>query len=120
MRDVIHHYEANLGALEGVHGADKSARKDLLLRFADQEGTVYLNHFYLKYAKLSPDDALEQLAGSVQPLPRRLAVIFRSVRPEDSVAQMQDFIAGYVQRGAPGKHHSRAVCPIRSEQILFE
>ena len=101
MRDVIHHYEANLGALEGVHGADRSARKDLLLRFADQEGTVYLNHFYLKYARLSPDDALEQLAGSVPPLPRRLAVIFRSVRPGDSVAQMQDFIARYVHEVPP-------------------
>jgi membrane peptidoglycan carboxypeptidase len=101
MRDVIRHYEANLGALEGVHGADRSVRRDLLARFADQEGTVYLNHFYLKYASLSPDDALEQLADSVQPLARRLAVIFRSVRPEDSLAQMQDFIARHVQKAPP-------------------
>src|SRR6266436_4216354 len=50
MRDVIRHYEANLGAHEGVHGSDNSVRKDLLRRFADQEGTVYLNHFYLRYA----------------------------------------------------------------------
>ena len=27
MRDVIRHYEANLGPLEGVHGSDKSARE---------------------------------------------------------------------------------------------
>jgi membrane peptidoglycan carboxypeptidase len=101
MREVIRHYEANLGALEGVHGSNGSVRGDMLRRFADQEGTVYLNHFYLKYAKLSPDEALEELAGSVQASPRRLAVIFRSVRPEDSAAQMQSFIALHVPEAPP-------------------
>ena len=96
MREVIQHYEANLGAHEGVHGSDGSVRQDLLRRFADQEGTVFLNHFYLRYANLSPDEALEQLAGSRQPTPRRLAVVFRTVRPEDSVALMQSFIARHV------------------------
>ena len=101
MREVIRHYEANLGALEGVHGSDGSVRGNMLRRFADQEGTVYLNHFYLKYAKLSPDEALEELAGSVQASPRRLAVIFRSVRPEDSAAQMHSFIALHVPEAPP-------------------
>ncbi len=101
MRDVIRHYEANLGPLEGMHGSDKSAREDLLRRFADQEGTVYLNHFYLKYGKLPPDEALELLARSAQPTPRRLAAIFRSVRPQDSIAQLQDFIAGHVSEAVP-------------------
>ncbi len=101
MRDVIRHYEANLGPLEGVHGSDRSARADLLRRFADQEGTVYLNRFYLKYASLPPDEALEHLARGVQPTPRRLAAIFRSVRPEDSVTQMHDFIARHVSEVVP-------------------
>ena len=101
MREVIRHYEANLGALEGVHGSGGSVRGDMLRRFADQEGTVYLNHFYLKYAKLSPDEALEELAGSVQASPRRLAVIFRSVRPADSAAQMHSFIALHVPEAPP-------------------
>jgi membrane peptidoglycan carboxypeptidase len=101
MRDVIRHYEANLGAYEGVHDSDSSVRKDLLRRFADQEGTVYLNHFYLSYAKLSPDEALEHLTGSVHPTPRRLAVVFRSVRPEDSVALMHDFLARHCREAVP-------------------
>jgi membrane peptidoglycan carboxypeptidase len=96
MREVIQHFEANLGAHEGVHGSDGSVRQDLLHRFADQEGTVFLNHFYLSYANLSPEEALEQLAGSGHPTPRRLAMVFRSVRPEDSVALMQSFIARHV------------------------
>jgi membrane peptidoglycan carboxypeptidase len=101
MRDVIRHYEANLSAYEGVHSSDSSVRQDLLSRFADQEGTTYLNRFYLTYARLSPDEALEHLAGSVKPLPRRLAVIFRSVRPEDSAALMHNFLAGHVREVLP-------------------
>jgi membrane peptidoglycan carboxypeptidase len=96
MREVIQHYEANLGAHEGVHGSDSSVRQDMLRRFADQEGTVFLNHFYVSYANLSPDEALEQLAASGQQTPRRLAAIFRSVRPEDSLALMQSFIASHI------------------------
>jgi membrane peptidoglycan carboxypeptidase len=101
MRDVIRHYEANSSSHEGVHGSDSSVRQDLLSRFADQEGTTYLNRFYLTYAGLSPEEALEHLAGSVRPLPRRLAVIFRSVRPEDSVALMHSFLASRVREVLP-------------------
>jgi membrane peptidoglycan carboxypeptidase len=101
MRDVIRHYAADFGAHEGVRRSDSSVRNDLLRRFADQEGTVYLNHFYLRYARLSPEEALEHLAGSVQPSPRRLAMIFRSVRPEDSVALMQSFLARHVREVVP-------------------
>jgi membrane peptidoglycan carboxypeptidase len=95
LREVIQHYEANLGAHEGVHGSDGAVRQELLHRFADQEGSVFLNHFYVSYAGLSPAEALEQLAGSGQPTPRRLAVVFRTVRPDETMAQMQDFIARY-------------------------
>ncbi len=101
MRDVIRHYEANLGAHEGVHGSDSSIRKNLLHRFADQEGTTFLNRFYSTYARLAPDEALEHLAGSVQPSPRRLAMIFRSVRPEASVVLMQSFLALHVREEVP-------------------
>ena len=101
MREVIRHYETNLGEHEGVHGSDGSVRQDLLRRFANQEGTVFLNHFYLSYSNLSPDDALEQLADSGQPTLRRLAVIFRTVRPEDTAAQMLSFIARHVTDVVP-------------------
>ncbi len=103
MRDVIRHYEANLGAQQGA------ARQDLLRRFADQEGTVYLDRFYLSYARLSPDEALEQLAGHVQPVPRRLAVMFRTVRPEASVEQMQSFLS----------RHSREVMPASTAGEMY-
>jgi len=93
LRDVIRHYEADFGAHDEVLGSDGPARNDLLRRFVDREGSVYLDRFFSEYAGLSPDEALERLAGRVKPVPGRLAVVFRTVRPDDSVAQMRSFLA---------------------------
>ena len=38
-----------------------------LARFADREGTTFLNRFYDEFAGLSPDQVLERLAGQVRP-----------------------------------------------------
>jgi membrane peptidoglycan carboxypeptidase len=97
LRDVIRHYEADFGAHEEVlRSADGPVRKDLLRRFADQEGSVYLDRFYSQYGGLSPGEALDRLAGRVRPAPRRLVVMFRAVRPDDSVAQMRSFLARHM------------------------
>ncbi|HEX4585803.1 MAG TPA: transglycosylase domain-containing protein [Burkholderiaceae bacterium] len=94
LRDVIRHYEADLGArAEVLTSDDNPLRMDLLRRFADREGSVYLNRFYSDYAGRSPDQALDQLAAHAQRSPRRLIVMFRSVRPDASVADMRDFLA---------------------------
>jgi len=98
LRDVIRHYEADFGAHDEVLStANDPVRKDLLRRFADREGSVYLGRFYSEYAGLSPDEALERLASRVRPAPRRLVVMFRTVRPGDSVAQMSSFLARHVR-----------------------
>jgi len=112
LRDVIRHYEADFGAHDGVlSSADGPVRKDLLRRFADQEGSVYLDRFYSEYAGLSPDKALDRLAGRVRPAARRLVVMFRTVRPGDSVAQMSGFLARHMRDVPQGqtaeKMHAR-------------
>jgi membrane peptidoglycan carboxypeptidase len=94
LRDVIRHYEAESGAdTEVLQDPDSPAREDYLRRFADQEGRVYINRFYSDYASLSPDEALERFAGHVRPAPRKLAIVFRSVRPNASLAELRDFLA---------------------------
>jgi membrane peptidoglycan carboxypeptidase len=97
LRDVIRHYEAEFGAHDEILSApDGPVRDELLRRFADREGTVFLNRFYSDYASLSPDEALDQLAGDARRSPRRLVVMFRTVRPEGTVADMRAFLARYV------------------------
>ena len=98
LRDVIRHYEVDAGAPGlAVTSADSAARNDLLRRFADREGSAYLDRFCSEYDGLSPDEALEQLAGLVRPTARRLVVMFRSVRPDGSVEQMKAFLAQHLR-----------------------
>jgi membrane peptidoglycan carboxypeptidase len=102
LRDVIQHYEADFGAHDEVLSAANGAvRQELLRRFADREGTLFLSRFYSEYAGLGPDDALDHLAGHARRSPRRLVVMFRTVRPEGSVGEMRGFLARHVHDVPP-------------------
>jgi membrane peptidoglycan carboxypeptidase len=100
MRDVVRHYEAEGTESDPVAG-DRPApdRADYLHRFADEEGRVYLNRYYTEYHGLTPDEALARLSTHVHPLARRLAVVFRSVRPEASPADMHAFLNARMPAG---------------------
>jgi len=94
MRDLVRHYENEGGERDGVlSDLDNPARADYLRRFADKEGRAYLGRFYEEYRGLSPDEALVRLARHIRPIPRRLAVAFRSVRPDASEAELGQFLA---------------------------
>ena len=109
LRDVIRHYEAETGARgELFKDPNNAAREDYLRRFADQEGRVYLDRFYTDYAGLSPDEALDRLASHVRPAPRKLAVVFRAVRPDAPVADLQNFIA----RRLPGMAFEESIAEL--------
>lgn len=108
MRDVIAHYEAEFGARDEVLEAPDSAlRGQMLQRFADREGTVYLNRFYSDYAGASPDEALELLTGAARDSPRRLAVMFRSVRPDASPDTLRAFLARHLRELPPDRELAR-------------
>jgi membrane peptidoglycan carboxypeptidase len=94
MRDICRYYlaqEADVPATPERHRA-------YLSRFADEEGTSFLNHFYDLYRGRSPDGALALAASHARPLPRRQAVVYRSVRPTGGPA---DF-AAFMRRVLPG------------------
>jgi membrane peptidoglycan carboxypeptidase len=95
LRDIVHHYEAEGGERDAVAvaDADNPARQGYLQRFADQEGRVYLGRFWNEYRSLSPDQSLARLAGHVRPIPRRLAIVFRSVRPDAPPEELKQFLA---------------------------
>jgi membrane peptidoglycan carboxypeptidase len=65
-----------------LEDAQDPARTEYLLRFADREGTQFLDRFYRKYRSATPEDALETLFRTTRDDPRRLAVIYRSVVAE--------------------------------------
>ena len=102
LRDVIRHYEEDIGARDEVlTSAESPLRTELLSRFAHREGSVYLNRFYADYAGLSPEQALDRLADQARRSPRRLIVMFRTVRPDASPAEMRGFLARRIRDVPP-------------------
>ncbi len=100
MRDIAHYYTAEARQENQALLADRGdgARLGYLRRFADREGSEYLNRFFDDYRGLGPDAALTLLASRVRPAPHRLAVVFRSVRPDAGPAALRDFLRSRLPR----------------------
>jgi membrane peptidoglycan carboxypeptidase len=94
MRDIVRFHLADgpEPAREVLTSPQHPARRDYLARFADMEGGLFLDKFFKRYRGRSPDEALELLASRARPVPHRLAVVFRSVRPEASLEAFSAFL----------------------------
>jgi membrane peptidoglycan carboxypeptidase len=103
MRDIERYYLSRLlrERTDVLLATDDPTRRQYLARFADREGGVFLSGFYRKYAGLSPDGALEKLARSIHLSPLRLAVIYRSVRPDGTLEEFTDSLRRYVPSPLP-------------------
>src|SRR6185437_7639767 len=63
-----------------------------LRRFADEEGRKFLRRFYSRHTGQDSDRALASLVQGRSMSPRRLAVIYRSVRPGAGLEEFQRFV----------------------------
>lgn len=111
MRDIVNHYIAEGPARKDdlLDDPRHPVRQMYLARFADQEGTEFLNRFWGEYRGLGPDQALDKLAKRVRPGAERLAAVFRSVRPNAGEAELTAFLDRYLPAGAPGAAEIRAL-----------
>ncbi|HEY1259018.1 MAG TPA: transglycosylase domain-containing protein [Stellaceae bacterium] len=102
MRDIVAHETAAGGAPVQALLSDRSdpERMDYLHRFADQEGRRYLDRFWRDYRGLNAQEALDLLASRTRPNPRRLAAVFRSVRPEASRAALAAFLSRHLPKAS--------------------
>jgi membrane peptidoglycan carboxypeptidase len=98
MRDIERYYMSRTRQQAPGVLADPAnpARREYLSRFADREGRVFLRRFYRRYAGLSSDDALQKRVRSMHSSARRLAVVYRSVRPEASLQEFTTFLRTYL------------------------
>jgi membrane peptidoglycan carboxypeptidase len=98
MRDIVLHYQAQSGVQPEklLSDAEDPDREAYLQRFADQEGRRYLSRFWNDYRGLTPQEALDQLARRTRPVPRRLAAIYLTARPEASRADVGAFLARHL------------------------
>ena len=84
MRDVVNYTIAQGQETkeELLDDDDAPARQSYLERFADQEGSAFLNRYITDYANLAPDAVLEKLLSHAHKSATARTVIFRSVKPQ--------------------------------------
>lgn len=92
MRDIVHYHIARLPGARALGAPDSPQRAALLARFADREGSSFVQQFDRKYRDKSPADILETLASSARASPEGLAAVFRTVQPEASLEEFEHFV----------------------------
>lgn len=92
MRDIVYHTLSALPGAALLEDPDDPRRREYLSRFADREGRELLAGFHRKYKGLSPAESEALLLQGVRPTPRRLATVFRSLRPEADATEFAAFM----------------------------
>jgi membrane peptidoglycan carboxypeptidase len=94
LRDVVHYYMFQTPGSSAtlLSNVDDPRRAHYLSRFADREGSAFMTRFYSKYRGKDPDQAKAILLQSIRPTPARLTSIFRTIYPEGTLAQFDNFI----------------------------
>lgn len=94
MRDISRYYIHQLGINLTSAGKDRRdpVRMHFLRKFADQEGSYFQRQFYLKYRGKKPHELLSEMIKSTRASAKHAAVMFRYVRPNDSVEGMAAFL----------------------------
>lgn len=101
LRDIERWYVAEDHLDRGALGPqpDRTARHAFLVRFADQEGRAFLGRFYNDFRGQDSARRLSLVAAKAGPYPKRLTVVFRSLRPNADVGALAAFL-----RQRIGKH----------------
>jgi membrane peptidoglycan carboxypeptidase len=91
MRDIVHHHLfASPERARLLRDPDDPTRQELLRRFADREGRVFLQRFRRELERGGSKPLLDRVSEGVRLSPLRLAVLVRSLRPE---ASFEEFAA---------------------------
>jgi membrane peptidoglycan carboxypeptidase len=95
MRDISRYHIHQLGINLSSAGKDRKdpLRMHFLRKFADQEGSYFQKQFYLKYRGKKPHELLSEMIKSTRASAKHAAVMFRYVRPNDSVEGMAAFLS---------------------------
>ncbi|WP_372810602.1 hypothetical protein, partial [Litorivivens sp.] len=68
-------------------------RKEMLTRFIDREGSVFLWRFWVKYQGKPSQERLDTFLAGIQPTPVRLSVVYRYLFPEGSATDLAAFLS---------------------------
>ncbi len=100
MRDITQYYKYQIpGVRQLLADATDPRRHDYLAKFADQEGQIFLQRFYRKYAGKSFDEAFDILLEGMRQNPKNLAAAFRYIKPAAGFKEFKAFLSGHLKNG---------------------
>lgn len=101
MRDIVYHTMFNMpnSSATLLDDDDDPKRQEYLARFADREGSAFLQRFYRKYQGKTAAEAEALFLQGIRPTPRRLATIFRTFEPTASMGQFAEFLQQNLPEG---------------------
>src|SRR5690606_34111872 len=93
LRDLVSYSSHQLSDRAELLGDDKNPdRLEYLARFADREGSVFLQRFWRKYRDKNAEQRIEVLLDGIRPTPARLAAVHRYVLPQADRASFARFL----------------------------
>lgn len=96
MRDIERYYIFASAAPGPPETMGLQQRHSYLSRFAEEEGKLFLGRFYEQFRGHTPDEALSMLLQGISLTPLRLAVIYRSVRPQAGLWEFSAFMSSHL------------------------
>jgi membrane peptidoglycan carboxypeptidase len=101
MRDIVRFYTFQRpDIIKLLEDVNDPGRQEYLERFADREGKIFINRFFNKYRGKSFEDVLTILIQGIKLTPSRLAMIFRSLKPEADMEEFNSFIRSRFQNSS--------------------
>ena len=98
MRDIVQYYKFRIpGISELLSDVKNPERQEYLSKFADQEGTLFLQRFYRKYAGKSFDEAVNLLLQELGTNPGRMAAVFRYLKPDSDLHEFSAFLSAHIK-----------------------
>jgi len=95
MRDIVSYSSSyqTAGSTSLLLKNDKDPRReDYLRRFADKEGSSFLQRFWRKYQKKTEEDRLSTFFEGLKQTPDRLAAVHRYLLPDSDFAKFSAFL----------------------------
>lgn len=95
MRDIVAYSSSyqTAGSTSLLLKNDKDPRReDYLRRFADKEGSSFLQRFWRKYQKKTEEDRLSTFFEGLKQTPDRLAAVHRYLLPDSDFAKFSAFL----------------------------
>ncbi len=99
MRDIVyHHLYKPEGIARWLESPDDPKREEYLQRFADKEGTTYLNKYYARYKGKSAEESLDMLTKRVYAKPSRLTMLYRAVYPDHDEMALSAYLNAHLPK----------------------